>query len=172
MTAQYRHAALLAMATLVACGGAAVRTAATPPTPTMHTPAPSPSPSPPTLTPTANPGTVAARLWLWRNGQQPIIEVVDVPALQTVATMPAGVIAPDWTRMYTLSTDPGFGPALHILDARTGAQLDRVGAGTGLELAEGYGFTAGSAAGMSPAGRRLVLDGGPTAATVVAPPRT
>ena len=162
MTTRYRHAALLALATLVACGGAAVRTAATPSTPTMRVPAPSPSPNPTAFTPTAAPGTVAARLWLGRNGEQPIIEVVDVPALHTVATMPAGVIAPDWTRMYTLSTDAGFGPALHVLDPRTGAQLDRVRTGTGLEFAEGNGFAAGSAAGMSPAGRRLVLDGGPT----------
>src|SRR5579864_2820643 len=145
------HGALVAVATLVACGGAAGRGATAP------TPSPTPRATP---TPFSVAGVAAVRLWVLRYGQRSTVDIVDPAVRHTVASFPAGAISPDWTRLYSVSVDPGFGTALHVVDPRSGALLDRVHADATMDLPQMTGL-GGRDDGLSPSGRRLVLSGGP-----------
>lgn len=147
-----RHLGLLAVATVVACGGTAGRTAATPPA----TPSPSATASP-SGTPQAP--VVANRLWLLRQSQSPDIDIAEATAARPLATMPAGAITPDWTRLYAVRVEDSGGTWLHVLDPRSGALLDRVRVDPGMDLPD-QGM-APTTTGLSPAGRRVVLSGGP-----------
>jgi hypothetical protein len=98
----------------------------------------------------------AVRLWLL---QPSSIDIVEPAARRTVASLPAGVLSPDLTRLYSIGK--GTAPALQVTDARTGTLLDSVPVDSGLSLVAGFGMGVGSPAGLSPAGRRLVLVGGP-----------
>jgi hypothetical protein len=157
MTTLRRHAALLSLATLVACGGAADHAASTPAPTRTATPQATITPVPPPA------GLAADRLWLQRNGSRASVDIVDAATLHTLSSFPAGTASADWTRMYSVSVDEGFGTALHVTDPRSGAALDRVHVDTGMDLPQvGAG---GNGTGLSPSGRYLVLAGGPRDST-------
>jgi DNA-binding beta-propeller fold protein YncE len=148
-----RHLALATLGLLVACGGTAGRSAATP----SSTPRSSPA-APGTAAAIPPADTAANRLWLLRAGAQRRIDVVEPASRRQLAQMGSGVASPDWSRLYTVSVEGGN--AIVVVDPATGAVLDRVPVDPFLDLPAGPGTIEGRA-GLSPDGRRLVLTGGP-----------